>query len=599
MGLSNNITNNAVPEWKDFYVDYDRLRTKIRHKDFKGMLNGELAKINNFYFLLEKKAVDEKNKIFDDIFTELPEENFEDLRAQTENTSEESGGRNRSEKNRHYSEIEQEDECRGNASINIDDDGMSSESSYPSRKRRRDMESGLRRFMKIPRGLSRRKKEKNITEFLHSLVKITAYRDMNASAMLRLAKKYDDTRRSSIFYEDFSRKLKNSYFYKSNRIDLIRMAIKRLYRRIFAKNQPEKARAVFSRIKRGLKSSEWLFIISGLLIGVSITLALLLRNPESKSNFLLWALINIYIGFILFGFCLKIFKGSHINYKFIFNFDVCSSMNNSLYLLLVSSLLFFHVVGFIAIEGLINRLSYSLVDYIKQGLIAGQTVVLLLPFDLLFYNSRLYLLSVFGHAIFKPFSVIRFRHFYFIDVAQSFSFSFKTLLIACGVTNNAILCSVILLFPTIRILQCLKRYSVSKLAFPHVLNCGKFTLGILFNLSKTAEKTDKAFIGYSILFGVLNSLAGFFWDFFMDWHIMRSRYLYPQMVYYVIIGFNFITRLLWTGKYMFKMEYPVVEGILEIIRRFLWTLIRVEVEHLNNCDELKTRSVINLTGGEL
>ena len=30
----------------------------------------------------------------------------------------------------------------------------------------------------------------------------------------------------------------------------------------------------------------------------------------------------------------------------------------------------------------------------------------------------------------------------------------------------------------------------------------------------------------------------------------------------------------------------------------MWTLLRVEVEHLNNCDELKLKKSINLTSGE-
>lgn len=95
MGFANNIKSNAVPEWKDFYVDYDKLRSQMRRKDFRSILYNQLNKVNDFYFLLEKKAVDEKDKIFDDVFTELPDENFEDLRTQTEDTGDEKRTRRR------------------------------------------------------------------------------------------------------------------------------------------------------------------------------------------------------------------------------------------------------------------------------------------------------------------------------------------------------------------------------------------------------------------------------------------------------------------------------------------------------------------------
>jgi hypothetical protein len=39
-------------------------------------------------------------------------------------------------------------------------------------------------------------------------------------------------------------------------------------------------------------------------------------------------------------------------------------------------------------------------------------------------------------------------------------------------------------------------------------------------------------------------------------------------------------------------EYPI--AFLEVNRRFLWTLLRVEHEHLNNCDQLKALSSLKL-----
>lgn len=637
MSFANNIRSNAVPEWKDFYVDYEELRSKMKHKDYRQLLSGELTKINNFYFLLEKKSVDEKNKIFDDVFTELPDENYEDLRAQTECTDEDSDSTHASNSsfNESHRSIESDTDFKRVSKISdkmtknvmngderrklIHDDNKSiidnnalpdqsttdveerSSSESTWKQRQLQIEASLKKFMKMPRAITRRKKEKNITEFLHSLIKITAYRDLNSSALLKLAKRYANIKKNPKFFEEFSQKVKSSYFYKSQRIERIRAAIKKLYKRMFAKNEPEKARAVFNRIKRGIKSSDWLFILSGLFIGISITIGLIFKSPWNKGNDTFWGITSIYIGFILFGFCLKVFKYLQINYKYIFNFDVSSSMNNSLYLVAVSSLLILNVSTLVIIDSLAARekIVQTTIEYCESICIALQLLIPMIPCDILFYNSRIYLLGVFAHAVFRPLSTVRFRHFYFIDVAQSFAFSFKEILKSLGVMNPYILTAFVSMFPIIRILQSLKRYTASKIRFPHLMSCAKFSLAILFGASRVAEIKHDHFITISILLGILNTLFGLFWDLFMDWQIMRSRYIYSKAAYVVIISFNILTRFLWTVKYLFGHDRPVFEGIAEIIRRFLWTLVRVEAEHLNNCDELKTKNIINLTAGEL
>ncbi|KAI4292339.1 xenotropic and polytropic retrovirus receptor 1 [Pancytospora philotis] len=607
MGFGNSIRSSAVPEWRDFYVDYDKLRAMLRSREFKTVLVNELARVNNFYFLLEKKAVDEKNKIFDDAGTEMPGSALEELRAHTEDTDGESrhaprGGAARRPLAAEHGHGHSENEHGASRSLESENEDLSScEFSQNMRRKKSQIDFGLKRFMDMPSGISRRRKEKNITEFLHSLIKIAAYRDLNASALLKLARKYADQRGGASFYEDFSKKLKSAYFYKSTRIEQIRVATKRLYRRIFAKNQPEKAKMVFHRIRKGLKSSDWAFIASGGMIGISVTLAIVYRELLGNRH-MFWAIFNIFIGFILFGFCLKIFKSRQINYKFIFNFDICSSMNNSLYLLAVSVMLCIYVLLFLTLDYLAHTYPgtvKALRKPVEFATAAAYFALFACPFDVLFYNSRIYLLGVYAHVLLSPLTTIRFRHFYFTDVAQSFFYSYKGIFNACGVENRAVLFCVAVLWPFLRILQCAKRYATSKLAFPHILNCTKFALGIIFTISKMAEHYDRNFRDYSVFFGLLNFLAGFFWDLLVDWHLLRSRYLYPKAVYAGIIAFSLVARILWVMRYLQKGDYPLMEAQVEIVRRFLWTLVRVEVEHLNNCDALRTKSVINLTAGEL
>ena len=175
---------------------------------------------------------------------------------------------------------------------------------------------------------------------------------------------------------------------------------------------------------------------------------------------------------------MKIFKSNSINYKFIFNFDMCSYMNNALFLSTVSIMLSMNVLSFM----FLNTFYISLI-------IAFQAVVLFNPFDIVFYNSRVYLISVFLRAIFFQFSTVRFRHYYFID-----------------------------------------------------------------------------------------------------------------LLFYIFV-YNLLVRSLWILNYL-NIDPSLhiaraCESWLEIIRRFFWTQVRVEVEHLNNYDQLKLNKAINLTSGEL
>ncbi|KAI5148076.1 xenotropic and polytropic retrovirus receptor 1 [Enteropsectra breve] len=607
MGFARSIKSNTVAEWKDFYVNYTKLRARIKHRDFKNAMHQEMQKINSFYYLLEKKAIDEKNQIFDDCYSENPKESFADLRAQTELTDDEVGSKRI---NKHM--LHKMVKAR-----------ISDVSETENEDTKADDSSNITSLIRMPRGLTLRKKEKNLTEFLHSLVKIIAYRDLNASALLRLAKLYSEKRRQDTFYEEFSEKLKASYFYKSKKAELIRMAIKQLYQRLFAKNEPEKARTVFRRIRRGNTTSDWSYIVSGLLAGVSLVCAYHIEHPYDAKSFFFWPVLLIYFGFFLFGICLKIFKSTQINYKFIFNFDVCSSMNNSLYMISASIFIFSHVVLSSIIRHLCGSYEisdskttdiknkeyitekqnhYEMVSFLVQCTIFG------LPMDVFFYNSRLYLFGAYAHAFFKHLSEVRFRHFYFIDVLQSFSFVFKRLFKTFGERSHYYSYSFIAIFPAIRIVQCLRRYRTSKLAFPHIANAVKYILAIFLIIlrlfKKEMESGDK--LGQRIrlleqVLSVVNSSFGVIWDYMMDWVLTRNKFVFPKNFYIFACVYDIFARFSWVfGRhYQNSEELGAFEAMVEVVRRFIWTVIRVEVEHLNNCDKLRAKNDIALTSGEL
>lgn len=579
MGFSTSLKSNAVNEWKDYYLDYDGLKAKIRRGDFKPALYNELTKVNSFYFLLEKKAVDEKNRLFDESGKE------EDPKAQTETTDNEAV----SKKKHAIAVVDRLDDADTCSKYEDDSSFLSSER--------------LASFIDIRRGFSARKKEKHITEFLHSLVKIKAYRDLNSTGFIKLARRYSEVHKNQQFFDKFMEKLRETYFYKSKRIDTIRNAIKKMYKRVFAKNQPGKARTIFRRLGKGSKPLDIYYIISGMLIGASgalfATVSDHLGSPvgQSPEYDLFYGINNVFVGFIFFGFCLKIFKSISINYKFIFNFDVVSPMNNSTYMLLVSSLMFINVVLFKLKSLLPVKAAYL------QVLIP--LAVFLNPFDIFFLNSRIYLMGVLARGIFLPISTIRFRHFYFIDVLQSFKYPLEGILGYFFPEGRTTSTFVYCIFPVARVLQCLKRFSTSRLLFPHIANASKYLLVILLIMleiaSEMAGSSSSAILSAKMVLRMMSTICSFAWDVIIDWAIIRNRYMYPKPFYLFALVFNMVVRFYWVAvmKFPKAFDYPAIESMAEISRRLLWTLIRVEVEHLNNCDELKIRKSISLTAGEL
>ncbi|ELA42051.1 uncharacterized protein VICG_00900 [Vittaforma corneae ATCC 50505] len=599
MGFSTTLKSNTVNEWKDYYLDYDKLRLRIKNRDFRTMLYNEVNKINSFYFLLERKAVDEKNILFSDIITEFPIESAHEPKTQIRNIDIEDANLSTGVGN---TDLDDQDEMDFDTfrSKRLNESGNENKSMLHS--------EGFASLIPLQKGYTKRKKEKHITEFLHSLVKIKAYRDLNATGLLKLARRYATVNKNEVFYNKFNEKLKETYFYKSKRIDSIRSAVKKMYKQVFAKDQPEKAKTIFKRLGKGTKTLDVFYLMSGLLVGSGVTIAAWLYDLNSEEYRFMTAINNILIGFLFFGLCLKAFKNFSINYKFIFNFDVASSLNNSIYFMIISSMLFLNSFLF-----LIRSDFESYVVYLQ---LFFPLAFLFNPLDMFYLNSRIYLISVYTRGILLPMSTIRFRHFYFVDILQSFRFPFEIIVghfLSESQLKEGYPLMAFSLFPIVRFLQCMRRFYSSRLFFPHVANASKYTLifmAVFFEaFEKFSSQTDDPnntlrFLKY--IFKLMSTTSSFCWDIFVDWVIPRNRYMFPYMFYIFAAGTNFLVRFYWiislSFAHLFDVsipENPILMSVAEIVRRSVWTVIRVEVEHLNNCDELKFKKAINLTAGEL
>ncbi len=100
-----------------------------------------------------------------------------------------------------------------------------------------------------------------------------------------------------------------------------------------------------------------------------------------------------------------------------------------------------------------------------------------------------------------------------------------------------------------------------------------------------------------IIFGTYTYIFVLLWDFIIDWNVfhrkskhflLRDRIGYHPCFYYVCIVLNIILRALWiinVVKFDFEPESLFfILCLLEIIRQFMWVIIRVENESFNNVE---------------
>jgi hypothetical protein len=103
----------------------------------------------------------------------------------------------------------------------------------------------------------------------------------------------------------------------------------------------------------------------------------------------------------------------------------------------------------------------------------------------------------------------------------------------------------------------------------------------------------RALYAFQLIFRVLATSYSYGWDIYMDWGLLRAdNYLRPQITYsplfyYTASVFDFLLRCTWLiGVVLPSSDYPwiatfefaTVLAVAELLRRYIWALIRIENE---------------------
>lgn len=135
--------------------------------------------------------------------------------------------------------------------------------------------------------------------------------------------------------------------------------------------------------------------------------------------------------------------------------------------------------------------------------------------------------------------------------------------------------------------------------FPHIVNLGKYTCSILYymTLSLYRIERDGRYRAVFIIFACINAMYTSVWDLAMDWSLGNPHSKHPflrdflafrrRWVYYVAMIIDPVLRFTWILYAVFtQVQHSAlisfVASLLEVCRRGMWSIFRIENEHCTN-----------------
>lgn len=361
-------------------------------------------------------------------------------------------------------------------------------------------------------------------------------------------------------------------------------------------------------------------IRAGFLYGVGVVLFLEtfigfhLQSFAYHILFAYGALGMVVLMITLFGWCLYVWHHRRINYIFIFEWDPRSVLSTMQYMEIASMLFASLALCFrVSCGPLTSDLMF--VSYLPLVWTGFWLFVLLLPFKLFWYYSRLWVLrqlrKVTVYLVSRP---VLFSDFFMMDMALSLSFFWAAVYVAgCGyvserdttmeqcMPNKNWIPSLLIGWPfCVRAIQCLRRvYDDPQLNKRQWVNFGKYTVSILAILSaavSSVENISIAFYIWTVLVAV-STVYSSWWDIQVDWGLRKSQAgdrprTFPRWLYVLVSCLDVVLRMAWisTLNAQFIVYYGIWSfslGLLEVIRRCMWALVRVENEHANNIENYR------------
>lgn len=492
------------------------------------------------------------------------------------------------------------------------------------------MERGFRK--------QKRKLKKALLEFYRSLELLKNYKILNTTGFGKICKKYAKTVSEKHAPEFYLRYVGNSYFAESNVVDEMVKEIEMFYTRLWDGKRQEAMKELRLPDNKNQTYHSVVWRI-GLYCGLALfpiwsTLDRLYREWEIGTVPYANTLLQIYAGFsvpiifvLLFAANIFIWQKHHINYIFIFEFDARNHLTFYEFLEFGGLLL---VIGSFCFYLTFHNIFASFIYYTSYPLIFAIIVLFLLftPLPIFYRNARWWFLKSMTRILFSGIPHVEFRDFFMTDLMISTSYAFMaSILFVCSYSEDfedlekncqfqkwwvtPVMAALPLWW---RFCQCLRRFYDTNYTMMHLVNTGKYFVSMCVVYFAAAYRIYKvpALWYFWILISIGATTYSYAWDILHDWGLFKkgskNRFLrddlgYPSRnFYYFAIVLNAILRLTWIillspslwQSFVSDQAVLYFVALLEMVRRFVWNLLRMENEHLNNCGRFRATKDIPL-----
>lgn len=447
--------------------------------------------------------------------------------------------------------------------------------------------------------------KRDLINFYTEIDLVKNFQSLNVTAIKKILKKFIKiTANSKMATEFMMGEAEASYFWiRSTILDDLSDKIEEIFKVSFSGG--DRHRAMRSLRVRNFKSEVFhaSALISGFFWGLSIAGIIYISTLGYPKEHL-YILFSLYLPFLaigLFSINEYVFKSSYVNYRFVFQLDKRSALHECQYFALTGVLSFTFIFSSIFVADCQDTRMLSLPLIIAL-------VLVLNPFPWLWPRSRLWILKTLFRIFSAPFHTVLFKDFFVNDHLISLGLFFQGILKCFGLDSGNIAVKIVPIAPYVpRILQCLRRYHDTRIIL-NIFNALKYSIALIIILLKPAFQ-------YSIIMTIAqctSSIFSLYWDIVIDFgflqkynfkNILLRRQLVVfryKIIYYYIIIFNIVSRFTWTANIIYKKPDDfilLIQAMIEVIRRFHWSFLRIEYEHLNNCnafravDDLKVEQV--------